>query len=630
LFWRQVEEARRADGAVDLDLLSQLVASAYTQFKGRRADPAMASAIDKLGALNRDLERAVADRGRELEQREIELRAQNMRFHAAINHMSQGLLMLDPEGRVLICNDRYLDLYKLNADDVQPGMHLADLLRNRLALGTFAGDPEEHAALLVAEFVRGHMGSRTLDIGDGRTIAISNRIMPAGGWVSTHEDVTERERSERRIAHMAHHDALTDLPNRARLREHLARELLAVKRGQSLAVHYLDLDHFKTVNDTLGHPIGDELLRSVADRLRACVRETEFVARVGGDEFAIVQRGIALPKEAGALARRVRDTLSEPYEVQGHVAVVNASVGIAVAPGDGLEPDILIKNADMALYRAKGEGRGTYRFFAPEMDARMQRRRALELALREALARSEFELYYQPVLDAAAGTIVSCEALVRWRHPERGMILPAEFIPLAEEIGLIVPIGDWILHQACEDAAALPDQIKVAVNLSPTQVGNRNLVTSIVQSLAASGLDPRRLTVEINEAVLLRNSETTMATLHQLRSLGIQVALDDFGAGFSSLSYLRSFPFDKLKIDRSFVAGLADSEEDISIVRAITGLAHSLQMTTIAEGVETERQLALVRDLGCTELQGNLFSPALPVREVERFIASGDSRRDVA
>jgi diguanylate cyclase (GGDEF)-like protein len=445
----------------------------------------------------------------------------------------------------------------------------------------------------------------------------------------THEDISERRRAEKQIAHMAHHDALTDLPNRTRLREHLATALLSVKRGHALAVHYLDLDHFKTVNDTLGHPIGDELLRGVADRLRACVRETECGARVGGDEFAIVQTGITSPKEAGALARRVRDTLSEPYNIQGHVAVVNVSVGIALSPDDGDEPDVLIKNADMALYRSKGDGRGTYRFFAPEMDARMQQRRTLELALREAIDRNQFELHYQPIFDVGTGAILTCEALIRWRHPERGMIWPAEFIPLAEEIGLIVPLGDWILRQACEDATTWPDRIKVAVNLSTIQIGNRNLAPSLVKAVAAAQLNPRRLIVEITEAVLMRNAEATRATLHQLRGLGVEVALDDFGTGFSSLSYLRSFPFDKLKIDRDFVATLTDSEENVSIARAMTALARSLQMTTTVEGVETNQQFEKIRDLGCTEVQGNLFSPALPLGELARFVASG-RRRDVA
>jgi predicted signal transduction protein with EAL and GGDEF domain len=360
------------------------------------------------------------------------------------------------------------------------------------------------------------------------------------------------------------------------------------------------------------------------------VRETECVARVGGDEFAIVQTGITSPKEAGALARRIRDTLSEPYTLQGHVAVVNVSVGIALSPDDGNEPDILIKNADMALYRAKGDGRGTYRFFAPEMDARMQQRRTLELALREAMDRNQFELHYQPIFDVGTGAILTCEALIRWRHPERGMIWPAEFIPLAEEIGLIVPLGDWILRRACKDAASWPDRIKVAVNLSTIQIGNRNLAPSLVQALASAQLDPRRLIVEITEAVLMRNAEATRATLHQLHALGVQVALDDFGTGFSSLSYLRSFPFDKLKIDRDFVATLAESEENVSIARAMTALARSLQMTTTVEGVETNQQFEKIRDLGCTEVQGNLFSPALPLRELTRFVASGTRRRDVA
>lgn len=622
--------ARRADGAVDFDVLSDLVSSTYAELRGKNVDQAMASTIDELGALNRDLERTVADRTRELQERESELRAQNVRFQAAIDNMSQGLLLLDGEGLVLVCNERYRALYRLGPDDVRPGIPLAEILSNRLRLGTFIGDPEKHAATLIAEFASGHVSSRTLDIGDGRTIAISNRIMPGAGWVSTHEDITERQRSEKQIAHMAHHDALTDLPNRTRLREHLATALLSVKRGQALAVHYLDLDHFKTVNDTLGHPIGDELLRGVADRLRACVRETECVARVGGDEFAIVQTGITSPKEAGALARRIRDTLSEPYTLQGHVAVVNVSVGIALSPDDGNEPDILIKNADMALYRAKGDGRGTYRFFAPEMDARMQQRRTLELALREAMDRNQFELHYQPIFDVGTGAILTCEALIRWQHPERGMIWPAEFIPLAEEIGLIVPLGDWILRRACEDAATWPDRIKVAVNLSTIQIGNRNLAPSLVQALASAQLDPRRLIVEITEAVLMRNAEATRATLHQLHALGVQVALDDFGTGFSSLSYLRSFPFDKLKIDRDFVATLAESEENVSIARAMTALARSLQMTTTVEGVETNQQFEKIRDLGCTEVQGNLFSPALPLRELTRFVASGTRRRDVA
>jgi diguanylate cyclase (GGDEF)-like protein len=429
---------------------------------------------------------------------------------------------------------------------------------------------------------------------------------------------------------MAHHDALTNLPNRLRLREQLALELASVKRGQTLAVHYLDLDNFKTVNDSLGHPIGDDLLRKVAARLRACVRETECVARVGGDEFAVVQSAITTPAEAGALAMRIREAINAPYNLNGHIAIVNASIGIAIAPGDGEEPDVLIKNADLALYRAKADGRGTYRFFEPDMDARMQARRTLELALRNALPNGEFELHYQPVINLADNAVTSCEALIRWRHPERGMVVPGEFIPVAEEIGLIVSVGEWVIRKACADAATWPGDIKVAVNLSPTQLLSPNLLPLIIQTLAATGLRPHRLVVEITEEVLMHNTETTIATLYQLRSLGVQIALDDFGTGYSSLSYLRSFPFDKLKIDRCFISGPGDGEESVNIVRAVTGLARSLQMETTAEGVEIDVQLEQVRDLGCTEVQGFLFSRPVPQHELMRLLADKNSYKRTA
>ena len=381
--------------------------------------------------------------------------------------------------------------------------------------------------------------------------------MADGGWVATHEDITERRRAEKQIAHMARHDALTDLPNRVLLRERLAEALAGVRRGSKLAVLYLDLDHFKGVNDTLGHPIGDELLKMVAGRLRHCVRDTDTVARVGGDEFAIIQTGIERPLDTAILARRIGEAVRAPYDLAGHAVVVDTSIGIAIAPNDGTEPDELLKNADMALYRAKADGRGTYRFFEPEMDSRMKARRALELALRNALATGEFELHYQPLVNLDDRRITGCEALLRWNHPERGMISPAEFIPVAEEIGLIVPLGEWVLRKACADAARWPDDIKVAVNLSPIQVTNQNLVPVVVSALAAAGLPASRLELEITESVLMQNTEATLATLHRLRELGVRISMDDFGTGYSSLSYLRSFPFDKIKIDRSFISGLA-------------------------------------------------------------------------
>jgi diguanylate cyclase (GGDEF)-like protein len=418
---------------------------------------------------------------------------------------------------------------------------------------------------------------------------------------------------------MARHDALTDLPNRVLLRDELALALVELPRDKRLAVLYLDLDHFKGVNDTLGHQIGDELLKTVAARLRGCVREADTVARVGGDEFAIIHTGIDQPSEAAMLARRICEAVREPCDLHGHAAIVDTSIGIALAPGDGIDPTELLKNADMALYRAKADGRGTYRFFEPGMDARMKSRRTLELALRMALANGEFELHYQPLVSLDDRRITSCEALLRWHHPERGLIPPVEFIPIAEEIGLIVPLGEWVLRQACADAMRWPADIKVAVNLSPIQVMNPNLVAVVVGALAAAGLPASRLEVEITESVLMQNSETTLATLHRLRELGVKISMDDFGTGYSSLSYLRSFPFDKIKIDRCFISGLATGDDSVAIVLAIAGLAKHLGIATTAEGVETKQQLQQVKALGCSEMQGFLFSPPLRIAEVTQM-----------
>jgi diguanylate cyclase (GGDEF)-like protein/PAS domain S-box-containing protein len=435
------------------------------------------------------------------------------------------------------------------------------------------------------------------------------------------EDVTERKLVEKRIAHMAHYDALTDLPNRFLLRERLEQELTYVRRGGQLAVLYLDLDHFKSVNDTLGHATGDELLKSAADRLRGCLRDADFIARLGGDEFAIIQTTLDQPADAAVLAQRLRDQIIRaPFELNSHQFVVDMSVGIALAPNDSTDVDQLMRSADMALYGAKSEGRGTYRFFEPEMDARMKRRRALELDLRKALVNGEFELYYHPIVSVQNNQISCCEALLRWHHPERGMILPAEFIPVAEETGLMVPIGEWVLRQACRDAAAWPTDIRVAVNVSPVQLRNETWSRTVVSALLASGLSPLRLELEITESVLMQNNEATLGTLHWFRQLGVRIAMDDFGTGYSSLSYLRSFPFDKIKIDRSFVDDHLNSADTLKIVQAIASLAGGLNMITTAEGVETERQLEIIRAAGCTEMQGYLFSPPRPAAEILRLI----------
>jgi diguanylate cyclase (GGDEF)-like protein len=444
--------------------------------------------------------------------------------------------------------------------------------------------------------------------------------MPDGGWVAIHEDVTERHRTEARIAHMARHDALTDLPNRIELEDRIQAALLRTQKGEQAAILSLDLDRFKQVNDTLGHPIGDALLKLVAERLRHVVREEDTVARMGGDEFAIVQLGAFQPGGATNLAQRLIDAISAPYEIDGQQIVIGTSVGIAVAPTDGDAAPALLKSADVALYRAKTDGRGRYRFFEPGMDAAMQSRRTLELDLRAALVNGEFELHYQPVVSIATQQVTGFEALLRWRHPERGLVSPGNFIPLAEEIGLIGPIGEWALRQACGDAATWPDDITVAVNLSPAQFKSARLSESVMLALASSGLSPHRLELEITEGVLLVEHETTLAVLHQLRTLGVRIAMDDFGTGYSSLSYLRSFPFDKIKIDRSFIQNMAQDESSSAIVRAVVGLSATLGMATTAEGVETAEQLDGVRAEGCTEVQGFYFSAAKPASEVAAMI----------
>ncbi|MDO9711855.1 bifunctional diguanylate cyclase/phosphodiesterase [Paracraurococcus lichenis] len=429
-------------------------------------------------------------------------------------------------------------------------------------------------------------------------------------------DITERREAEARIAHLAQHDVLTGLPNRSLFRDRLDAAIARAQRGEGFAVFCLDLDRFKEVNDTLGHPIGDALLRAVTARLQHELRETDTLARLGGDEFAIIEADVDRPGDATALADRLVAAIRKPFELDDHQVVVGTSIGIAVAPQDGLDPDTLLKGADMALYRAKADGRGRWRFFEAEMDARMQLRRGLEMDLRRALVLNEFELFYQPIMDVASRRVSGFEALIRWRHPERGLVPPDAFIPLAEEIGLIVPLGEWVLVQACRQAVSWPGAPKVAVNLSPVQFASRGLVDAVAAALEASGLEAGRLELEITETVMLQDTEATLATLHRLKALGVRIAMDDFGTGYSSLGYLQRFPFDKVKIDRSFTRGLEQSRQSNAIVRAVTDLCAGLEMTTTAEGVETEEQFAALLRKGCQEAQGYLFSKPRPAAEV--------------
>jgi diguanylate cyclase (GGDEF)-like protein len=546
------------------------------------------------------------------------LHKQKMLLDSAIENMSQGLCMFDAEGRIELFNERYLTMMG-RRDVEQRGRLLLEVLRQLKGAGRWEEDPDELFARLVADAAAGRATSRVIKQ-QNHSIRIVTQPKTGGGWVATFEDITEWERAQQQISHMARHDALTNLPNRTLFREQLERALHVAKRGDQIAVLCLDLDHFKRINDTLGHPIGDALLSEVASRLAECLGPDDTVARLGGDEFAVVQ--FCNNREscaAATLASRIVELVAAPYEINGHHLVIGTSVGISLSPDDGKDPDELLKNADLALYRAKADGRGTYRFFEAGMDARAQARRLLELDLRLALKREEFQVYYQPIRDIVSEEIVVCEALVRWNHSQRGLIPPGNFIPLAEETGLILQLGDWVLHRACIDAARWRTTA-VAVNLSPVQFKNPNLVSSVKAALETSRLPAHRLELEITESVLLQNSEATRSVLHELRALGVRISLDDFGTGYSSLSYLRSFPFDKIKIDRSFVSELATHNDSMAIVRAVTGLGKSLGIATTAEGVETDVQLELLRREGCTQAQGYLFSKPCPLAEVEALL----------
>ena len=595
--------------------------------------PGLSRRLDEIGTLSNSFNLMIADLAearRNLIARSEEINVQYERLSVAVNNMPQGLCMFDGEQNLIISNRRYAEIYGIDPSEFEPGTPLSAILERRAAVTINYEGAEDLVGELLAAVGNREPWYRTSELADGRVIAVSHRPIPNGGSLAIHEDITDRRKAEARIEHLAHYDALTDLPNRGLFREDVDLALSSVERGAALAVLCLDLDHFKQVNDTLGHPIGDALLQAVAERIRSCVRPTDRIARLGGDEFAIVQIPVDQPVDCISLASRLIARIAEPYDLNGHQIVIGASVGIALAPGDGRDFDRLLKGADMALYRAKQDARGTYRFFEPEMDARMQARRGLELDLRKALALGEFELFYQPLIHLETNRVTCFEALLRWRHPERGFVMPDDFIPLAEEIGLIGSIGAWVLKKACNEALNWPGDIAVAVNLSALQFKNGRVVLDVISALGESGLPARRLELEITETVLLRDTEATMVTLTQLKDLGTRIAMDDFGTGYSSLGYLQKFPFDKIKIDRSFVKDLLDKPESIAIVRAVSGLGNALGITTTAEGVETVGQLQKLRLEGCTEVQGYLFSKPRPAHELGSLLVQLDDRAKTA
>ncbi len=575
------------------------------------------SRTDEIGTLARAFQSMIA----KLAAAQESLAVQYARVDAAINNLPQGLCMFDADQNLIICNRRYAELYELKPEHIVAGTPLRTILQARRANGRFP-QAESYSIEDRIASVRERKPIYTVDeLSGGQFIAISHQPMLDGGSVAIHEDITERREVDAKIAHMAHHDALTDLPNRLRFRDAMEAALKGTQQGRIVSILCLDLDHFKTVNDTLGHPVGDALLQAVAGRLRGCVRKNDLVARLGGDEFAVVQADSEQPVGATMLAERIIAALSAPFEVQGHHVSIGVSIGIAMAPGDGDTADQLIKNADMAMYQAKEAGRGTYHFFEAGMDAKMQERRALELDLRKAIENDELELYYQPLIRLETDEISGCEALIRWQHPTRGLVPPADFIPLAEEIGLIGVIGNWVLNRACADAMTWPAHIKVAVNLSPLQFKNNALVLQVIGALGKSGLPGTRLELEITETVMLHDTESTVAMLNDLRAIGVRISMDDFGTGYSSLGYLRKFPFDKIKIDRSFIQDLAGNPDSIAIVRAVANIGNALGMATTAEGVETEAELAQLRHEGCTEVQGYLFSKPRPAKEIRSLLA---------
>jgi diguanylate cyclase (GGDEF)-like protein/PAS domain S-box-containing protein len=565
-----------------------------------------------------------------LERTREALSVQFGRFHAALNNMSQGLCMFDAERRVTVCNTRFLEIYGLAPDDAKPGTPLTDIVDRRFAGEFHGGDVRAQRRRERLLHPISETDREIIHFDDGRAISFTRQPIPGGGWVSTHEDITERERIEAKIVHMASHDALTDLANRLLLHERLdgALDRLA-QTGTGFAVLSVDLDRFKFVNDTMGHPVGDRLLREVASRLRQCAAAGDTIARLGGDEFAILQAG-GDAASAAVLAERIHAAICRPCRFDGGEVTVSVSIGIALSPRDGSEADQLFKSADIALYRAKSEGRNKTMFFESEMNALMVERREIEVALRHALAENEFEVHFQPIFALSDDDVIGCEALLRWRRPGHGMVLPGDFIPIAEESGLIAPIGEWVLRYACAEAAGWACDARIAVNLSPNQFTNGDIAAVVTNALAVTGLAPERLELEITETVLLLETEANLEALHRLRRLGVRIAFDDFGTGYSSLGYLTAFPFDTIKIDRRFTKDIASHAGCRAIVDAVVGIGEDLGIETVIEGVETDEQLAIVRTAGCTHVQGFLLGRPQPAADMAALLANAQRAREQA
>ncbi len=595
----------------------------------RPLPPSLLKRKDEIGILARSFAHLAAELGEARRRREADseerVRCQYDRLQTAIATMPQGFFLIDADERLVVWNDSFLQMYGLRPGEIGVGTPIERLIEHRRTVGACPAKPPE--SLVRRAIAEGRPLQRIEDYVDGRIMVITASPTADGGAAITHEDITARKRVEAEMEQLTLYDAGTGLPNRSFFRERIVRALEEREETEQVALLYVDLDHFKTVNDGLGHSFGDRLLAQVAERIGACCGEWEVPGRLGGDEFAVLQTRLDQPMAASDLARRLGEAIAEPYEIGDSHIVISACIGIAVAPADAGESDALLAHADMALYRAKSEGRGIARFFEPEMDAGLKTRRELESDLRGALEKDQFELFYQPVVGAASERTEGFEALLRWRHPTRGLVSPLDFIPLAEETGLIGEIGAWVLREATRAAANWPDGLRVAVNISPVQIRTRMLPLDVLAALGRSGLEPDRLELEITEGILLVDTEATLETLAHLRDFGVRIAMDDFGTGYSSLGYLRRFAFDKVKIDQSFVRDLGETSDAVAIVRAVTGLCSSLGITTTAEGVETEVQRDRLRQEGCDQFQGWLFGRPMPEAEVALHLAR-EARRE--
>jgi diguanylate cyclase (GGDEF)-like protein len=551
-----------------------------------------------------------------------------IQFDTALNNMPHGLCMFGTDGRLAVMNHRFGEMMHLSEDLVQRGAGAPDIVAACVCAGTVSVASGKLIVTEIDSSQAGYITTADPDQANGRALSWTFQPMAGGGTVVLVEDITERRNAEARISHLARYDELTALPNRVNFRDEMER-LLAISHSAARlsALLFVDLDQFKQVNDTLGHPCGDELLCAVADRLREMLRPEDFVARFGGDEFVVFQQNIRSEEDAAGLARRIVDRLSERYEIDNHLVEIGASVGIAMTTPMGISADTLMKNADMALYRAKADGRGTYCFFRDEMALTVEARRILELDLRKALANEEFELFYQPLVNLKTGRISTCEALLRWNHPERGTVSPADIIPVAEDMGLIIDLGRWILRKACMEAMKWPEGVSVAVNFSPQQFHQRDVLSEVRYALEVSGLSADRLEIEITESSLLRNTQWTHDALSQLHAAGVRISLDDFGTGYSSLSYLHNFPLQKVKIDRSFLEGI-DSDRPLTLLRGVARLSADLGMSVVVEGIETNEQLELISvDGTVTEAQGYLFSRPVPAARVRQLLNASHGRR---